>query len=97
MPSARDNAFTTSDGCTIGYTQHSPPSADAPRIALIHSLALDRSFWNGVVAELSPHAELLTYDCRGHGRSARTASTYRRRYSPATSRSFSTTCNGRAR
>ena len=76
MPSARDNAFTTSDGRTIGYTQHSPPSADAPRIALIHSLALDRSFWNGVVAELSPHAELLAYDCRGHGRSARTASTY---------------------
>src|SRR5688572_24667105 len=75
MLSARDNAFTTSDACAIGYTRHPPPFDGAPRIALIHSLALDRSFWNGVVAELSAHAELLTYDCRGHGQSARKATT----------------------
>ena len=41
----------------------------APRVALIHSLALDRSIWNGVVAELKLTPTLLTYDCRGHGQS----------------------------
>ena len=64
-----DGTFKTSDGCVIEYTRHAAPGPDAPRVALIHSLALDRSFWNGVVAELKAHAELLTYDCRGHGHS----------------------------
>ena len=76
MPDALDGKFTTSDGCLIGYTLRAPACADSPRIALIHSLALDRSFWNGVVAELNEHAGLLTYDCRGHGQSARETTTY---------------------
>lgn len=71
-----DGTFKTSDGCIIEYTRHVAPGAHAPRVALIHSLALDRSFWNGVVAELKAHAELLTYDCRGHGRSGREAATF---------------------
>lgn len=71
-----DGSFKTSDGCVIEYTRHVGPGADDPRVALIHSLALDRSFWNGVVAELKSHAELLTYDCRGHGRSGREAATF---------------------
>ncbi|MEK7877168.1 MAG: alpha/beta hydrolase [Pseudomonadota bacterium] len=66
-----DGTFKTSDGCVIEYTQYTAPDPDAPRVALIHSLALDRSFWNGVVAELKAHAKLLTYDCRGHGHSGR--------------------------
>ena len=64
-----DVTFNTSDNCVIAYTLHPAPAADAPRVALIHSLALDRSFWNGVVVELIEHAEVLTFDCRGHGRS----------------------------
>ena len=71
-----DGSFKTSDGCVIEYTRHVAPCAHAPRVALIHSLALDRSFWNGVVAELNAHAELLTYDCRGHGRSGRQATKF---------------------
>ena len=59
-----DGTFNTSDNCVIGYTLHPAPAPGAPRVALIHSLALDRSFWNGVVAELNAHAELLTYDCQ---------------------------------
>ena len=47
-----------------------------PRVALIHSLALDRSVWDGVVAELKDDAEILTFDCRGHGRSARSPGPY---------------------
>ena len=71
-----DGTFNTSDNCVIGYTLHPAPAPGAPRVALIHSLALDRSFWNGVVAELNAHAELLTYDCRGHGRSGRQATKF---------------------
>ena len=63
--------FKTSDGCPIAYTVHSAPNA--PRMVLIHSLALDSSVWDGVVARLAGHAEILTYDCRGHGRSGREA------------------------
>jgi 3-oxoadipate enol-lactonase len=68
---AQEGNFSTSDGCAISYTLHRAPSPAAPRLALIHSLALDRSIWDGVVARLSDRAEILTYDCRGHGRSGR--------------------------
>ncbi len=45
-------------------------------MALIHSLALDRSVWDGVVSIVAPEAELLTYDCRGHGRSDHRATAF---------------------
>jgi 3-oxoadipate enol-lactonase len=64
----------TSDGCPIAYTIHAPRAAAAenvPRVVLIHSLALDASIWDGVIAGLEGRAEVLTYDCRGHGRSGR--------------------------
>lgn len=71
-----DATFNTSDGCAIAYTLHPGPDANAPRVALIHSLALDRSIWDGVVQELAAHAAVLTYDCRGHGISGHPAMTY---------------------
>ena len=77
MPSDIETAtFQTSDQCDISYTLHPAPVAPAGRIALIHSLALDRSIWDGVVAQLAGAAEVLTYDCRGHGRSARQDSSF---------------------
>jgi 3-oxoadipate enol-lactonase len=42
---------------------------DGPRIALIHSLAMDHSFWDPVVVRLKDVAQILIYDCRGHGAS----------------------------
>jgi 3-oxoadipate enol-lactonase len=66
-------SFTTSDNCTIAYTLRPAPRPGSPRLALIHSLALDGSIWNGVTAELAGEAEILTYDCRGHGQSDRSA------------------------
>jgi 3-oxoadipate enol-lactonase len=65
--------FKTSDGCTIAYTIHPAQNRNASRVVLIHSLALDSSIWDGVVARLDGSAEVLTYDCRGHGRSGRPA------------------------
>lgn len=76
MTQSVDGKFTTSDGCAIAYTLHTAADTAAPRIALVHSLALDRSIWNGVVRELSGQASMLAYDCRGHGRSGRVAMKY---------------------
>ena len=70
MTAGMDGVFTTHDGCVIAYTLHANANPNAPRVALIHSLALDRSIWHAVVSELALHAAILTYDCRGHGRSS---------------------------
>jgi|SRR5689334_15189224 len=59
----------------LSFTHH-PSTPGAPRVALIHSLALDRSVWDGVVAQLKDEAEILTFDCRGHGQSPRTSGPY---------------------
>jgi 3-oxoadipate enol-lactonase len=64
--------FNTSDGCSIAFNLR----GSGPRIALIHSLGLNSSLWNEVADLLSPEAQVLTYDCRGHGRSGRVAETF---------------------
>jgi 3-oxoadipate enol-lactonase len=64
-------SLTLADGATLAYTLRAAPRAAAPRIAFIHSLALDRSIWDGVVERLDSDADILTYDCRGHGLSDR--------------------------
>lgn len=61
----------TADGARIAYAVHAAPRPGAPRVVLIHSLALDRSFWDGVVPLLADKAEVLVLDCRGHGRSSK--------------------------
>lgn len=65
----QNGKFVTSDGCAIAYSLRG--KVGAPRIALIHSLALDASIWDGVASRLASQAEILTFDCRGHGRSGR--------------------------
>lgn len=65
--------FQTSDDCPIAYTLRAARNPGLPRIVLIHSLALDASIWDSVVARLAVHADILTYDCRGHGRSGKRA------------------------
>ncbi len=69
-----ESSFKTADGCGISYTLR---EADGPnRIALIHSLAQDRTIWDGVVEKLAGEGSLLTYDARGHGRSSRVSGPY---------------------
>jgi 3-oxoadipate enol-lactonase len=68
------SALTLSDGSTLDYTLHTvgrKPASTKPRLVLIHSLALDRSVWDRLIPHLEGDAEILTYDCRGHGRSDR--------------------------
>lgn len=56
------------DGTPIGYSLHGDPAASR-RAVLVHSLAMDRSFWGPVAARLGRNAAVLTHDCRGHGAS----------------------------
>lgn len=64
----------TRDGARIQYTLRDQGIA-ARRVVLIHSLAMDRTFWQPV-ADLLPEASVLTYDCRGHGASDKPAGPY---------------------
>ena len=73
---AQHDTFTTSDGTSIAFTRRPAPAPGAPRLVLVHSLALDRSVWDEVVQRLAQDAEILTFDCRGHGRSERRAGAF---------------------
>jgi 3-oxoadipate enol-lactonase len=64
---------TTRDGISVGYRRYDR-GASVPRVVLIHSLAMDREFWEPVAALLP--ASVLLYDCRGHGASDKPAGPY---------------------
>lgn len=64
------------DGTPIDYALHAGRVA-APRLVLVHSLGLDRSVWDGVIDLLGDEAEILTFDCRGHGASGKPTGPYR--------------------
>lgn len=57
----------TRDGFHISYEIHR--GGGSGRCVLVHSLALDAGFWTGVLPYLTGDADVLVYDCRGHGRS----------------------------
>lgn len=59
---------TTRDGTRIAYSILG--DANAPKkVALLHSLAMDRAFWTPVAEKLAGEAAVLVIDCRGHGQS----------------------------
>lgn len=62
------------DGTSLSYLLTANPGK--PPIALVHSLAMDGDFWSPVVARLRGVAEILTYDCRGHGSSDKPVGPY---------------------
>lgn len=63
------------DNSTISYTLFGAPHA-LHRIVLVHSLAMDRTFWSPVIEQLGEECCILAYDCRGHGRSSKPAGPY---------------------
>src|SRR5688572_26314451 len=65
------------DGTMIDYTLHGEGGPSQPRIALIHSLGMTGSVWDDVVAQLAGRAQVLTYDCRGHGASTKAPGPYK--------------------
>ena len=64
MPQAAATA-QAKDGCQLSYRIYANPQK--PRVALIHSLALSGAMWDEVIEQLGAAAEILVYDCRGHG------------------------------
>ncbi|NUZ04621.1 alpha/beta fold hydrolase [Piscinibacter koreensis] len=57
-----------SDGIRIAVDVHEGASGQ-PRLALIHSLAMDHAFWAPVVERLTAEAAIVAIDARGHGAS----------------------------
>lgn len=46
------------------------------RCVLVHSLAMDKTFWDRTVDALAGDLDVLVYDCRGHGASDKPAGPY---------------------
>lgn len=76
MTSAAPRRATAPDGCGLVYSLLSDAGPDAPRLALVHSLAMDRHFWQGVAGALDGAVSVLALDCRGHGESGKPAGPY---------------------
>ena len=57
-----------SDGVTIAYHARLAPSP-RPVLALVHSLGMDRHFWDAVTRHLGEQASVVCIDARGHGQS----------------------------
>ena len=55
------------NGVNISYLISGKNTFTGKKIVLIHSLALNKHFWDEVIKVLNPHVEILVYDCRGHG------------------------------
>lgn len=69
------NSFARAkDGCRLAYGVHA--NRGKLRLALIHSLALSGAMWSEVISQLAGDAEVLSYDCRGHGESERRPGPY---------------------
>jgi len=65
----------TRDDIEIGYSLLGD-AASSRRVALVHSLAMDREFWRPVAERLASDCAVLIYDCRGHGRSSKSKGPY---------------------
>ncbi|WGF89784.1 alpha/beta fold hydrolase [Marinivivus vitaminiproducens] len=70
----RTDTAHTRDGTPISYRVDGREAG--PRLALVHSLAMDKHFWDRAIAELGDRASVLTFDCRGHGRSGKPVGPY---------------------
>ncbi len=64
------------DGESISYNLHNSCKTPNRRLVLIHSLAMDGSFWNNNIPALVESANILTIDCRGHGNSSKSPTKY---------------------
>jgi 3-oxoadipate enol-lactonase len=75
------SAATSRDGTRLVYdivasgTESS--GRERPRLVLIHSLGMDRHFWERVTPKLAGKPDVLVYDCRGHGESDKPLGPYR--------------------
>ena len=71
-----NSSTSAKDGELISYTLHNSSRMPNKHLVLIHSLAMDGSFWSKNIPALVECANVLTIDCRGHGKSSKTAKPY---------------------
>lgn len=63
------------DGTHIQGTRYD--GADSgPRLVLVHSLAMDQTFWDLLIDRLPGDCAIIAYDCRGHGSSDKPSGPY---------------------
>jgi 3-oxoadipate enol-lactonase len=74
--SKRQEWARCADGTRISFQLLESAGAGNARIALVHSLAMDHTFWLPVVERLEASASMLMYDCRGHGASDKPTGPY---------------------
>lgn len=67
--SQRSMLVDVRDGKTI-HAVLTDAGEGRPRIALLHSLAMDSSFWDPLTERLRSFASVLSIDVRGHGKSS---------------------------
>lgn len=69
-----ERTVTTKDGVRLAVSDYPSERADAPTIVLLHGLLLSQESWGLQVGELrrryGGRIRVITYDHRGHGRSA---------------------------
>jgi 3-oxoadipate enol-lactonase len=76
VSTASEQTARTADGVALSYHLRGAARGDRARVALIHSLGLSRYVWEAVAERLSSRAQVLIYDCRGHGASDKPAGPY---------------------
>ena len=74
LPNASVRKVRARDGGLIEFVHAS--SAGAPRMVLVHSLAMTHKFWVPVIRELAGKADVIALDCRGHGASEKSPGPY---------------------
>src|SRR5262245_49316240 len=63
-------------GVRLAGTVHPGPQASAPGLLLHHGLASSQRIWDLMLPRLTRTFRVVTYDARGHGRSAKPRSGY---------------------
>ena len=71
-----NGSIRAKDGESISYSLHNSSRAPDRHLVLIHSLAMDGSFWGKNIPALVECANVLAIDCRGHGKSSKSAKKY---------------------
>src|SRR5215469_15795590 len=75
MGSISGSTIRLRDGTRLVYEMHGRDDG-RPRLVLIHSLGMDRSFWEPTITALGDGVAILAHDCRGHGASDKPAGPY---------------------
>lgn len=74
IPTVNQGQTTARDGARIVWHLYNPEGTR--RVALVHALAMDGRFWDGVAASLPGDVAVLGIDCRGHGASEKSPGPY---------------------